>query len=167
MASQKLRGQSIMPSDNGASEYYEKALELAQEPHNDFAKAYSFLTKAHEAGSGEAAYAIGNWYFYGRYLSKDINKAVEFWNVAADRDSIDGATELAKYYENEEFTKPNMSKALGYYMKAALLGDAQSMFEVGRIYYHGIGIKKDKFLADVWYDAAEDNGYSESETEEE
>ena len=137
------------------------ALELAQKSPPNFDAAFKHLLTAHEAGSGEASYALGNWYLHARYVDRDILKAVNYWLTGADRNNIDSLTELAKYFENEEFSSQDTSKALGYYMKAALLGDAASMYDVGRIYYYGIGVKKDRIISDIWMEAAKRNGYEE------
>ena len=150
-------------SSEKAERLCKKARTIAQKPEN-YGKAYELLLEAHNLGSGEAAYAIANWYFYGRFLPRDIDKAHEFWVIAASRDYIDGLISLAIYYESEEFAPQDMSKAIGYYMKAALLGDALSTYEVARIYHFGIGMKPDQFLADLWADMAEARGYIEPDS---
>ncbi len=148
---------------NDAQKIFEKAQRLAQKSPPDFDAAFKNLLEAHEADSGEASYALGNWYLHGRHVEQDIAKAVNYWLSGAKLNNVDSLTELAKYYENEEFCPQNMSKSLGYYMNAALLGDAASMYDVGRIYYHGLGVKEDRFIAEVWLNAAEENGYDDDE----
>lgn len=144
-----------------AKQMFEKALKLSQESPPDFEAAFKNLLDAHEANSGEASYALGSWYLHGRHVEHDISTAVEYWLSGAKLNNIDSLTELAKYYENEEYCCQDMSKSLGYYIKAALLGDAASMYDVGRIYYHGIGVNEDKFIAEVWLNAADENGYDD------
>ena len=51
--------------------------------------------------------------------------------------------------------KKNLSKALLYYTNAALLGDSQAHYEVGRCYYYGIGTRKDPDTAEIWLSSAE------------
>lgn len=47
------------------------------------------------------------------------------------------------------------------YMRALLHGDKQSIYEVGRCYYYGIGIDKNRRLAWIFLDYAKKNGLEE------
>ncbi len=44
------------------------------------------------------------------------------------------------------------------YLRAALEGETQSLYEVGRCYYYGIGVSRDRAIARVWLDRAESLG---------
>jgi len=50
-------------------------------------------------------------------------------------------------------------KAARLYLKAALLGDKQSIYHVGRCYQHGVGVKRDRSVAEIWYNRAEKLGF--------
>ncbi len=54
--------------------------------------------------------------------------------------------------------KKNSRLAMEYYMRASLYGDKQSIFEIGRCYYYGIGISKNSRLARIWLDRASELG---------
>lgn len=43
-----------------------------------------------------------------------------------------------------------MKKAFLFYSKAILLGERQSIYEVGRCYYYGIGVNKNLDLANIY-----------------
>lgn len=150
---------------NEAKSLYEKAKEYTNQKTPDYAAALDCLLEAHRQGLGSASYALGSWYFHGRQVDKDIKRSVKYWEIGSDRQNIESIKELAKYYENEEFCSQNMSKVLGLYIRAALLGDAPSMYEVGRIFYYGIGVNQDKYLGGIWLDAAEERGYSMNDDE--
>ncbi len=64
--------------------------------------------------------------------------------------------DLAVCYEKGVGVKKNTKKAMEHYLKAALYGDKQSFYEVGRGYYYGIGFKTDKTLAKIWLDKAKE-----------
>lgn len=49
-------------------------------------------------------------------------------------------------------------EAFKLYLKAALLGERQSLYEVGRCFYYGIGIEKNQEVANVWLEEAERHG---------
>lgn len=40
-------------------------------------------------------------------------------------------------------------RAAEYYLRAALAGDAQAIYEIGRCYFYGIGVSKDRRQAKV------------------
>ena len=45
-----------------------------------------------------------------------------------------------------------------FYLKAAIRGSKEAIWEVSRCYHFGVGVKKNKELADIWYDRAEELG---------
>ncbi len=47
------------------------------------------------------------------------------------------------------------------YLRAALFGDKQSVNEVARCYYYGIGVEKNRRIAKIWYDRSECHGMRE------
>lgn len=52
----------------------------------------------------------------------------------------------------------NARKAFELYLRAALHGEQQSVYEVGRCYYHGVGVARDRHLARIWLDRAAELG---------
>jgi TPR repeat protein len=52
----------------------------------------------------------------------------------------------------------NIKKAFEHYLKAALLGDRQAIYEVGRCIYYGLGVSKNLSIASIWLEHAERNG---------
>jgi TPR repeat protein len=65
---------------------------------------------------------------------------------------------LAICYETGQGINENKKKAFEYYLIAALEGDKQSVYEVGRCYYYGIGIKKNMVIGRIWLDKAQKLG---------
>ncbi len=61
---------------------------------------------------------------------------------------------MAVCYEKGTGVKKNEKKAATLYLRAALLGDKQSIYEVGRCYWHGLGVKRDRAIASAWLDQA-------------
>jgi TPR repeat protein len=55
-------------------------------------------------------------------------------------------------------TQPAHKAAFDCYLNAALLGDKQSLYQVGRCYYHEIGVSKNMSIANIWPKHAEING---------
>lgn len=50
--------------------------------------------------------------------------------------------------------------AFEWYKLAAEAGDAESMYELGRLYKKGYGCGEDETLGDEWQEKAAQNGYS-------
>jgi len=49
--------------------------------------------------------------------------------------------------------------AFEHYLRGVLYGDQQSVLEVGRCYYFGIGVKKDRKSSNIWLERAETLGF--------
>jgi len=56
----------------------------------------------------------------------------------------------------------SLKKAVEWYRKAAIQGDAKSQFRLGLIYEKGKGVKKDLAEAAKWYDEAANQGDAEA-----
>ena len=100
---------------------YDKAmLSLAKvyKKAGDTEKYYKWISEAAFAGElPEAFYALGELYFNGDFVSKDLSKAYKYFEIA----SANGA-EGSKYY-------------IGYYAETGLLGDTD--IDKAILYYMG------------------------------
>jgi uncharacterized protein len=116
-------------------------------------------------GSPSANYALATWYLFGHKgakieIKKDISRAVKLLKLAARGGVANALYDLAVCYEIGAGVEKSEYEAFRGYMKAALLGDADATYEVGRLYYHGIGVSKDRALAKAWLDRAHELGHS-------
>jgi uncharacterized protein len=139
------------------SKDYDAALREAQRKGGDLKKAYKLLTSAYKAGDERATYALGTWYLYGRedLIEKDLTRAVAMLREAAEANCSDALHDLAVCYAKGVGVKRSDYKAAELYLQAALHGDKQSAFEMGRCYWHGIGVQRNRRIARVWLDYAE------------
>jgi TPR repeat protein len=121
------------------SESWEMAHADAQEyPFED--KAFEYFTKAHELGSNEAAYKLGDLYSRGIGCEVNLPRAFELYlssyeNGKNDESYIWGsaAYRLAGCYENAKGCDLSFAKALEYYVIAEIgLSDATKL---GLSYY--------------------------------
>ena len=138
---------------------YLVALRLARRPNADNKRVLSLLTEAAEAGSGEAAVAIASWYVHGKYVSKNLKRATEWFAMAARLGCADGyyGIAVAHHLGKGGMTK-NLRMAFENYLCAALRGEANAIREVGRCYWHGYGVKRDHGLAEIWLQRADELG---------
>lgn len=129
---------------------YEAAFKEIQGEEPDWERAYRHLVRAHKAGDARATYAIGTWYLHGQYLPKRRQKGLAYIRKAADQGIAPAMFDLAVALETGDGVRKSSSRAAESYLKAALLGDREAMYETGRCLYYGIGIAQDRRLARIF-----------------
>jgi len=119
----------------------------------DPVESMTWLTKAAEAGNGEALYLLGQCYRYGSNgVKTDAKRAFELFARAAGRSHPAACTELGNAYVLGDGCKADYLQASKYYMRAASLGDPGGMYSLGAAYDRGaFGITKDRAKAVHWY----------------
>lgn len=138
---------------------YEKALRLARRKSPPTKELYDLLLAADKGGDARATYALATWYLFGSPFTKiNYARAVKLLRIAAKAGIADAAYDLAVSYEIGKGVRKSLAKAFEHYCMAALFGDAQSHYEVGRMYYYGLGIPRNRNLAKIWFDKAEKLG---------
>jgi uncharacterized protein len=143
-----------------SSSPYEAALRIAQKrdgkglPQSQ--RVYDLLLEAERKGDARAIYALATWYLHGsEFTGVNIGRGTALLKRAAAGNVPSANYDLAVSYEKGIGLRKSTSKAFEHYMKAALLGDADSHIEVGRMYYWGIGTGRNRKLADMWFDKGE------------
>ena len=128
-----------------STEKYDRALKLAQKQPTPSKVVYDLLVAADKDGEGRATYALATWYLFGSPFTKiDYRVANKMIKRATENGVADAAHDLAISYEKGLGIGKSLSRAFEYYMRAALLGDAQSHYEIGRMYFHGIGVQRNR-----------------------
>ena len=146
---------------------YTVARKLWNKGSSDKRKMLRLLKKAVETQDPRAYYALGTWYLYGNsVLKKNIVKAVQLLEKAAEANVLEAVHNLSLHYEEGKIVQKNTQRAHQLFLQAALLGDSEMVYEVARTYYYGIGTKIDRKTADIWYQHAEKLGIREKDTEE-
>ena len=80
----------------------------------------------------EAIHSLGKDYHYGsKGLQKDMRKAVELYNEAAELGSIDALYSLVRLYHSGEGVQQDKNKAIQLWTKAAMKGHAESRYILG------------------------------------
>lgn len=130
---------------------YEMALKAICRKHPDLVQASTLLEQAHEQGDLRATYALATWSLSGNAVyPKDLRKAVKLLKLAAKADIAAAHFDLAVSYETGQGIKMDEKAAYRHFLAAALNGDSASLAEVGRCHYHGIGVTRDRKVAEVW-----------------
>jgi TPR repeat protein len=144
-------------ADRGHRDYL-RALNVAQKRRPDWKLAKELLLRAAKSGEPHAKWALATWYLHGNPVTtKDIRKAIPLLKQAAE--SVREAQyELAVCYQNGEGVAKSPRKAFLLYLQSALNGDPQAHFEVGRMLYHALGVRRDRAQAWIWLDKGRDLG---------
>jgi len=112
-------------------------------------RALALLREAAKKGSGEADYAIGTWYGFGKHLPQSDEKAVRRFKRAARKKHGPAMFNLAFSYETGRGVPKDLARAFGLYVQAAQEGDLEAADSVYRCLYHGIGVARNRPLAEL------------------
>jgi TPR repeat protein len=135
---------------------YDLALKAVSRKRPDLVRASALLEDAHAQGDRRATYALATWYLFGNaVLRKDLSRAIKLLKLAAKADVAAAHFDLAVSYETGQGIKKNEKSAYWHYLGAALNGDNDSLVEVGRCLYYGIGVVRDRKAAEIWFRRAD------------
>ena len=92
-------------------------------------------------------------------LCKEYDQALQLISEYNFPDET-GKIELlqAGVYEKEDSVYHDMNKAISLYLKAVEKGNTYAMVKLGKCYFWGVGVKKDKDIAVYWLREAEKRG---------
>lgn len=134
--------------------HYRRAEKEMHKTSPNIPKVIGLLEAGLSEGDPNAAYALYSWHRRGHHVKQDLKRALQLLRLAAKGKVPSALFDLAATYEaGKELTK-NDRLAFNCYIEAALYGDKQAIYEVGRCYYYGIGIARDRKLAWIWLDLA-------------
>lgn len=112
-------------------------------------RAFTLLLDASKKGSAEADYAIGTWYGFGKYLPQDDEKAAGYFRRAARKNYGPALFNLAVSYETGRGVAKDVALAFNLYLRAAREGNMDAANSVSRCLYYGIGVIRNKPLAEL------------------
>jgi len=106
-----------------------------------------------EVAQSNAAYLLDqSW--SSSLFPKHYGVAQRYLQLAADQGSVEALRLLGDYAYYGLTGSPNLEKAAKCYTMASDHGNAHSMFNVGYMHEHGLGLSKDWALAKRYYDRA-------------
>lgn len=124
----------------------------------DRAKAMQWFRRAADAGGRDAAYFFGAAALVGRDTVKDRALACAYLEKAKDHPAaLELLGEMALENEGAE---PDFSKALGYFRRAAELGDSDAAYALALFYKNGRGVLADPAEAANWLRKASEAGHA-------
>lgn len=102
-------------------------------------------------------------YYNGEGTPKDMEKALYWYEKAAEQGHINAQFYCGWMNDNGEGTPQDKSKALQWYEKSAEQGNATAQFNCGNMYDNGIGTEKDTVKALYWYEKSAAQGDADAE----
>ena len=134
----------------------------------DPVKGFSWLKRSANHGSATGAYGVGTCYRYGVGVAKNINEAVKWFEIAAERyDNAESganmysALELAKMYIWGDEISENLYKGIKYAKMAAFRGSPEGKYLYALCFSNGYGTQSDSVRAKIWaYRALDDKYYT-------
>ena len=118
-----------------------------------------FLVKINE-GISSLYLNIGNLYFYGCNVEKDISKAIKYYQMSADENNNPIALiNLGNIYANGVSVEQDYSIAKSYYEKAE--EHSAALFNLGYLYFFGLGVNIDLFKAKDYFNSSLEKKESE------
>ena len=97
-------------------------------------EAIAMVQKRVDAGDPKAIYQLGNDYCLGRYgLEKDVSRAVELYERAAELGLKGAHFELGTLYDVGKEVEKDTAKAIRHYEAAAMLGDVSARYNLGYV----------------------------------
>jgi S1-C subfamily serine protease len=114
--------------------------------------------EAAEQGSALAQLNLGNLYYEGRGLEKDLTQAAEWIRKAALQGNAEAQASLGVLYQLGHGVGQDYYEAAAWYRKAAEQGLAQGQHLLGLLYETGEGVPQDNGQAATWFRKAADQG---------
>lgn len=121
-------------------------------------KAFRIVKRAHKKGDNtdDILFRLAYSYSKGYGCKKDAARAIELYQILADRDMVVAVNNLAAIYSRDAAYEAKDVFAL--YLKAADLGETRAMANVGWAYLEGKGVAKDEKKAVAYFQKSADLG---------
>lgn len=94
------------------------------------------------------------------YESNKFTEAVECFEQAIEKGSLEALNKLAQCYHKGEGVNLDTCKAFELYRKSALAGNKEGQNSLGAFYFQGIGTKKDYIKALHWTQLSAEQDYA-------
>ena len=127
-----------------------------------YADAFDAFLKLAEKGHVRSQMYVGEAYAQGRGVEQDFEKAIEWYEPAAEHGDRDAQYNLAVCYQKNH-AKQNHDKAVEWYIKLANEGNLKAQSNLGSCFEHGWGVQRDINMAFTWYKKAADGGDAQAQ----
>lgn len=106
-----------------------------------------------------AAYNLGQLYYEGQFMPRDLDEARHWMRVAGEAGYPPAQTYLAQMAYRNELPESGPEAEFEWYRRAALQGGVIAQFNLGILFWKGQGVERDPVRAYAWMSlAAEELG---------
>ena len=126
----------------------------------DDAKAAQWYGMAAQAGNTEALYRLGYLHATGQGVAYDPAAAERFWIAAASKGHRGAIVALADFYHEGLYRKEDETLARRWLNRAAMTGDIESMYKLGRRLMTPEKVATDYRRAYAWLYIAANRGHT-------
>lgn len=144
------------PTQAEINHWLQQAQQLSAQ--NRHTEAIPLFTKAANHGNPTAQQVLGDAYFHGKGVDKDLAKAAYWYRKAAEQGYAIAQLELGCVYYSGKGVEKDHTKAAYWFRKAAEQGHAIAQYNLGSLYKYGVGVEKDHIKAAYWYRKAAEQG---------
>ncbi|CAG8648448.1 15945_t:CDS:2 [Acaulospora colombiana] len=140
----------IPPMEHGIEAYKKK----------NYKEAFVVFKANSESGSSDAKFWIGELYWKGKYVEKNLDQALKYYKEAADEGHTKAKFRYAVsfhnlYFDNEPMLLENSRLIIDNLRAAAADGHEEAQYMLGEIHQEGkFGTKIDEKLAKNYYEMA-------------
>jgi hypothetical protein len=137
---------------------YNEALEAYN--NKDYDTALSIWRNLADEGSADAQYALGDAYFKGQGVSRDLNESMKWFERAAKSGNARAMFNIGAAYWEGNGTRQSYAEAVEWWEKSAATGQSEAQYNLGLAYYFGKGVEKDLDHALKWIRQSAKNNHS-------
>ena len=97
-------------------------------------------------------------YLNGKYVEKDIYKAIGLFELSSEQGNEHAAYQLGKLFLKDENIPKDILLAVKWLLLSAERGNQYAQYLLGKIYLMGDGVPKDKDAAIKWFTLSAEQG---------
>lgn len=137
------------------------------------------LTARAEQGDDKAQNTLGTWYYLGKNVPQNQERALKYWALAAKQNNAEAIGNMAMCYQQGKGTKADSAMASKLYQKAIEKGNTHvlkqhieladkqgnlfSSLLLNDLYNRGVGVKRDQAKAELYLRKAAAAGHTDSQ----
>ena len=125
----------------------------------DYKKAFEYATIAAEDEEEDGCFVLGELYFNGWGVTKDIQKALENYKMSAAYGNATAMNQIGIINMGSDDFEENPEQAFYWFNEAAKKGSDVGTFNLGCCYENGFGVEEDVEKAAEWFKKSADLGY--------
>ena len=114
-------------------------------------------------GNADAQTSLGYMYQQGEGVSRDLKKAIEWYEKAIEQEQPYALFNLGLMYANSnEYIAQDIEKAHELFLRSAIAGVDLAQYEVALMFEQGAGCTQNYSEAAYWYEEAAKRGHAEA-----